>query len=439
MLFYRLAWYALLPLVGVYFWRKGRREPLYRQHWAERCGRIKTRLHNPVWMHSASLGEFRGAAPLASALLAQGHQIIITTLTPAGRLAAQQLFGPAIREGRLQVAFAPLETAGFVRAFIARVRPRCAIMTEIDTWPVLLHTLRRCQVPVAIANAQYPKGSFARDLAWFGLRANLFTAYELVLCKSDLHAQRFKQVGCSHVVVAGETRFDLPIAPHLLDAAKARAAQWQIDQGQRAVIGIASATLGEDAQFLEAFTQIKTTFVQAGRPSPLLVYVPRSPQRFDEVATLLRQGGLQVARRSEILDHALQPRSAMTLQETDVFLGDSLGEMYFYLALSQVVVVGSSFVPLGSHNIIEPLALKKPVIVGPSIWGIEYPVVEAMAAGVVVQVQDADALASTLIQLLTHPADYAAMQIGVDHFYAGHAGSAEKHMLVLKNWMASFS
>lgn len=439
MLFYRLAWYALLPLVGLYFWRKGRREPLYRQHWAERCGHIKTRLHHPIWMHSASLGEFRGAAPLASALLAEGYQIIITTLTPAGRLAAQQLFGPAIREGQLQVAFAPLETAGFVRAFIARVKPRCAIMTEIDTWPVLLHTLRRCQVPVAIANAQYPSGSFTRDLKWFGLRANLFTAYALVLCKSDLHAQRFKQVGCSHVVVAGETRFDLPIAPHLLDAAKARAAQWQIDQGQRALICIASATIGEDEQFLQAFMQIKTAFSHAGKPSPLLIYVPRSPQRFDEVATLLRQGGLEVVRRSEILDQALQPRAAVTLRQADVFLGDSLGEMYFYLALSEVVVVGSSFVPLGSHNIIEPLALKKPVIVGPSIWGIEYPVIEAMAAGVVVQVQNADALASTLIQLLTHPADYAAMQTGVDTFYADHAGSAKKHMLALKNWMASFS
>jgi len=439
LLFYRLAWYALLPVVGLYFWRKGRREPLYRQHWAERCGRIKPRLRHPVWMHSASLGELRGAAPLVTALLAEGHQILITTLTPAGRSAAEQLFATALHGGQLQVAFAPLEVAGFVRAFISRAKPRCAIMTEIDTWPVLLHTLRRCQIPLAITNAQYSRRSFERDRTWFGLRTNLFTAYELVLCKSVLHAQRFREAGCKNVVVAGETRFDLPIAPHLLGAAQARAIEWHIDRGQRAVICIASATIGEDEQFLQAFLQIKTAFAKSGRPSPLLVYVPRSPQRFDSVDALLRGGGLSVCRRSAALDHALQPRAAAAMQEADVFLGDSLGEMYFYLALSQVVVVGSSFVPLGSHNIIEPLALKKPVIVGHSIWGIEYPVVEAMAAGVAVQVQNADALASTLIHLLTHPADYATMQRGVASFYADHAGAADKHMRILKPWLGSLS
>jgi 3-deoxy-D-manno-octulosonic-acid transferase len=127
----------------------------------------------------------------------------------------------------------------------------------------------------------------------------------------------------------------------------------------------------------------------------------------------------------------------VNIEETDVLLGDSLGEMYFYLALSQAVVVGASFVPLGAHNVIEPLALKKPVMVGPSIWGIEYPGVEAMAAGVLQQHMDIPSLSQALVHLLTAPGAYAQAMAGAERFYAEHAGSTPKHMAVLLPWLAA--
>jgi 3-deoxy-D-manno-octulosonic-acid transferase len=120
-----------------------------------------------------------------------------------------------------------------------------------------------------------------------------------------------------------------------------------------------------------------------------------------------------------------------------VLLGDSLGEMYFYLALSQVVVVGASFVPLGAHNVIEPLALKKPVMVGHSIWGIEYPGVEALAAGVLQQHLTIDSLVAALSTLLTSPEAYAQAMAGCEAFFAEHAGSTAKHMAVLRPWLAA--
>jgi 3-deoxy-D-manno-octulosonic-acid transferase len=119
----------------------------------------------------------------------------------------------------------------------------------------------------------------------------------------------------------------------------------------------------------------------------------------------------------------------------DVLLGDSLGEMYFYLALSQVVVVGGSFVPTGAHNVIEPLALKKPVMVGPSIWGIEYPGVEALAAGVLQQYPDATQLSAALLRLLAHPDAYASAMAGAEAFFAEHGGATQKHLAVLLPWL----
>ncbi len=436
---YEMLWHLLLPVFLLFLWKRGQREPLYRAHWGERFGAAPSGLDRPLWVHSASMGEMRGAAPLVRALLAAGYPVFITTLTPAGRTAAHTLFAQAITEQRLRVSYVPLELGWAVRRLIRQVRPRAAIMTEIDTWPVLLATIRRQGVPLAMANAQYPKKSIVRDRKWGGFRASIFKAYELVLCKSETHAQRFRDVGCERVVIAGETRFDLPVSAQQIVAAQTLLAPWQLATacgGQRPVLCFASAIVGEDEQFIDAIQQVQKGLKAAGLPPPLVVYVPRSPQRFDAVVHLMEAAGLRVARRSSMLNASLQPTpDAPDIATVDVLMGDSLGEMYFYLALSQVVVVGASFVPMGAHNVIEPMALRKPVMVGPSIWGIEYPGVEALAAGVLQQHADADSLTKALLQLLTSPADYARAIAGAEAFYAEHGGATDKHMAALLPWL----
>ena len=435
---YQLLWVVLLPVYLVFLWHRGKREPLYRQFWSERWGIVRTPLNNPIWVHSASMGEIRGAAPLVRALLAAGYPVLVTTLTPAGRVAAQQLLANDIAQRRAQVAYLPFELSGSVKRFIRHVQPRCAMMTEIDTWPVLLTTIRRMKVPLCMANAQYPQKSIERDLQrWGGFRAKLFSAYQLVMCKSETHAQRFRQVGCTHVEVVGETRFDLPVSTSQIAAAAHWVQQWQLGMGQRPVVAFASAITGEDEQFIHAMGLIQHGLAAAGHAKPLFVYVPRSPQRFDAVHDLLTHAGLKTLRRSQTFDAAWALQGPVNIEETDVLLGDSLGEMYFYLALSQAVVVGASFVPLGAHNVIEPLALKKPVMVGPSIWGIEYPGVEAMAAGVLQQHMDIPSLSQALVHLLTAPGAYAQAMAGAERFYAEHAGSTPKHMAVLVPWLAA--
>lgn len=436
---YELLWHLLMPVFLLFLWRRGKKEPLYRAFWNERWGRTTTALQRPLWVHSASMGEIRGAAPLVRALLAQGFPVLVTTLTPAGRTAAQKLFEVDIAAGRAQVAYVPFELGSAVRRFIRQVRPRAAVMTEIDTWPVLLATIRRQGVPLAMANAQYPGKSIVRDRKWFGFRAGLFQAYQLVLCKSQTHAQRFRDVGCTRVEIAGETRFDLPVSPQQIAAAQTRVGQWALATGVpggRPVVCFASAIVGEDEQFAQAMQQVRAGVAAAGLPAPLFVYVPRSPQRFDTVAQLLEGAGLRVARRSRMLDAQFAPTAdAPDMTTVDVLLGDSLGEMYFYLALSQVVVVGASFVPMGAHNIIEPLALKKPVMVGHSIWGIEYPGVEALAAGVLQQHMTIPSLSQALLHLLTDAQAYAQAIAGAEAFYAEHGGATEKHLAVLVPWL----
>jgi 3-deoxy-D-manno-octulosonic-acid transferase len=436
---YQVLWIVLLPFFLVYLWQKGKREPLYRQFWRERWGQVSTQLKHPIWVHSASMGEIRGAAPLIRALLSEGYPVLVTTLTPAGRTAAQKLLEQAIQSGQAEVAFVPFELSGSVKRFIRNVQPRCAMMTEIDTWPILLTSIRAMKVPLCMANAQYPKKSIERDLRqWGGFRSKLFAAYQLVMCKSETHAQRFRQVGCQHVAVVGETRFDLPVSAQQIAAAGACVSQWQLNLNQRPVLAFASAIAGEDEQFIDAMRLIQKGVAEAGQSKPLFIYVPRSPQRFDDIYSMFQTAGLTTLRRSQIFNSELVLiHPDLKIQDTDVLLGDSLGEMYFYLALSQAVVVGASFVPLGAHNVIEPLALKKPVMVGHSIWGIEYPGVEALAAGVLQQHMTIPSLAEAVVHLLTDPSAYATAMSGAESFYAEHAGSTQKHMAVLKPWLES--
>lgn len=430
---YELLWHLFLPLVGAMLWRRGAREPLYRRFWNERFGAVHCSLQKPIWVHSASMGEMRGAAPWIHALLAQGVPVFLTTLTPAGRQTADRLFGQAMQDGRLQMAYAPLELSWVVRRFLRRVQPRCAVMTEIDTWPVLLATVRRAGVPLAMANAQYPKASFERDQRWGSFRARLFKGYELVMCKSELQARRFEQVGCRRVEVVGETRFDLPVSAPQLTAAKNTVRLGALDQ--RPVVCFASAIVGEDEIFIGTMQRMQQTLARLGRPAPLFVYVPRSPQRFDAVAQLFAQAGLRTVRRSQALDGALQWQQPPAWSAVDVLLGDSIGEMYFYLALSQVVVVGSSFGDRAVHNIIEPLAIHKPVWTGPSVRGIEYPAIEALQAGVLHHAQDGHDLADQLSEVLSDPVAWAALVEKTRDFNAVHAGSVARHMAAFWPWL----
>jgi 3-deoxy-D-manno-octulosonic-acid transferase len=425
--FWSLLWHLGLPVVLVYLWRRGRKDPLYRQHLAERFGRNRQRLPGAVWVHAVSLGELRSAVPLIRAVLDRGETVVTTHFTPAGRREAERVFARDIAAGRMAVVWVPFEAswayAGFFRAF----RPRAGLVMEIEIWPRMIFAARGAGVPLYMCNAQYPTKSMARD-ARFSLRHRLMQAYAGAFVKSDLQARRFGSVGVTNITVTGELRFDQPIPPHLVAAAEALRPMLA---GDRPVITFASVVEGEDELYLDAIT------AALRHPSrPFVVYVPRKPERFDAVAAMLAARGLRFLRRSQALDSTLAAPSLSShpwrgdggyLGETtpDLLLGDSLGEMYFYIGLADHVVTGGGFTPHGAHNIIEPLALKRPVIVGPEIHTIEYPAVEAIAVGVCLRVETPMALTAALTDW-PGPGTEA-----IQTFFSAHSGATQKTLAAL--------
>ena len=428
---YRLLWRLGLPLMRVYLRRRGRRDPRYLLHWDERFGTGPVPggpgLPGAVWVHAVSIGEMRSAVPLVRALLDRGERVVTTHLTPAGRQAAQAAFGPEIAAGRVVARYLPVEVGAVWAALHDRHRPKLWLVMEIEIWPVMIDQAALAGVPLVLANSQVPGKSWPRARALGRLIGHPVAGVAGVLAKSDRHAARFRALGARDVRVAGELRFDQPVPPAHVAAGLA------VRTGlQRPVVTLASVVAGEEALYLDAIRLVQDRARHLGHAVPLFVWVPRAPELFDATFDLLAAARQRVVRRSVVLGPVLEGAVLEgAVPDADILLGDSFGEMYFYLALCDLAVVGGGFVPKGAHNVIEPLALRKPVLVGPHVWTIEYPGEEARAAGVLEICADAAGLAARIGALTADDAARAVVAGKAEAFFAAHAGAVARTMAAL--------
>jgi len=154
--------------------------------------------------------------------------------------------------------------------------------------------------------------------------------------------------------------------------------------------------------------------------------VPRHPQRFDEVARLVVERGLTLARRSALPERV----------DADVLLGDSMGEMFAYYAACDCAFIGGSLLPLGGQNLIEACALARPVLVGEHTFNFLQATEEAVAAGAALRVSDAAALLRAAAGLLDDTDRRAAMGARAQAFAARHRGATLRTVELLQRFIA---
>lgn len=415
---YRLLWVIALPIALIYLWKRGRGDPVYVHHLGERIGFYRRPLpQGALWFHAVSLGETRSVVGLIRMALARGDKIVLTHFTPAGRSESARQFADEIASGQMSVVWVPFDMAWCYRRFFRAFRPKIGLTLEVEVWPAMIFAAKAAGVPLYMCNAQYASKPLARDSKGLRFRQRVIAEFAGAFVKSSLQAERFASVGMKNIVVTGELRFDQPVPEAHVAAAKALR---QRLTERREVITIASGVEGEEALFERLANQLAA---ETDRPVPLLVYVPRAPERFDAVAQDLSASGLTVLRRSEALDADLSP--IRPFEDVDVFLGDSLGEMFFYLSLADRVVVGAGFTPRGAHNIIEPLMMMKPVVTGPYTWTIEFPFVEAEKAGIAVSLNDPE----ELLNSLTDPLPDNAQKI--EKFLLEHTGASARTLAAI--------
>lgn len=410
---YSLLWHLGLPLIGLRLLWRARKQPEYLQHLAERFGRAALAGTRPrIWLHAVSVGETRAAQPLIAGLLGAfpEHDILLTHMTPTGRATSEALFG---NDARVTRCYLPYDFPWAQARFLARARPQIGIVMETEVWPNLMRAAANASVPMLLVNARLSARS-ARGYAKLGpLARQTFGAFSRVLAQTADDASRLRDCGARTVEISGNVKFDVELAPDRL----ALGDSFREAAGRRPVILAASTREGEEGPLLDAF-------MQHAPAEALLVLVPRHPQRFDEIATLIAQSGLVSTRRSA---------GVQITPETRVWLGDSMGEMVAYYRMADLAIIGGSWAPLGGQNLIEACAAGTPVIVGPHTFNFTEAAEKAIAAGAAIRCEDLDQALARCAALLTDTNKRARMSEAGRAFASANQGATARTLSVVKD------
>ncbi len=381
-LLYTLAFYLLTPVLLLRLWWRGCKAPGYRRNWRQRLGLVRCIDQPVIWVHAVSVGETVAIAPLVRRLLERypRHRIVLTNMTPTGAEQVRKLFGDAVEQ-----RFCPWDIPLALKSFLRRVKPELCIVVETELWPNLVNQCARASVPVLLANARLSARSARGYEKFSALTRPMLQQLSLIAAQGQADADRFIALGmpAGRVEVTGSIKFDLQPDPAQVEAGQQLRAQLGLN---RPVLIGASTHAGEDEILLQAWQQLSRQ-----EPELALILVPRHPERFDQVAELCRSFSQRLTRRSE---------GAPPDNETQILLGDSMGEMMLFYAAADLAVVGGSFSGTGGHNPLEPAALGLPVVMGPDCFNFQAITDALIDAGGLNKVASAAELTACLEVLL---------------------------------------
>ncbi|MDE1990104.1 MAG: lipid IV(A) 3-deoxy-D-manno-octulosonic acid transferase [Betaproteobacteria bacterium] len=412
-----IAW-LLLPFAFLRLLWRSRRLPAYRRHWGERLGHYPITPPRPlIWLHAVSVGETRAAVPLIREIRRHypGYRLLLTHMTPTGRETATDLIGPEVFR-----CYLPFDLPFAVDRFLDHFGPTLGLLLETEIWPHLVAACRQRNIPLLLVNARLSEKSAARYALHQPLVRETLEQLTLVATQTPADAARFTALGAPQVTVAGNLKFDMAVS---------QASETHVDSlrhlvGKGRQIWLAASTRpGEEQLLLDLWPALDA-------PDRLLILVPRHPQRFDEVASLLRRLAIPFVRRSEN-----RPVPA----GTRVLLGDSMGEMQAYYQVAEVAVIGGSLLPFGGQNLIEATALGCPVILGPHTYNFQDAADAAVTAGAALRLTDAARLPQILPPLLEDRSRRQAMGEAGRRFTLQHQGAVHHLLTLIERFVAAKS
>lgn len=391
---YSLILYLLLPLTAIKLLWRGVKQPAYLKHWKERYGFFSAPIKGSViWLHCVSVGETRAAGPLIETLLKTypKHNILLTHATPTGRAAGEQLF-PAEKYPQVFRCYLPYDVPCAIGRFLKHFQPSIGLLMETELWFNLIAACKAKNTPLLLVNARLSERSAKRYAKVGGLTEQGLSSLTAIAAQTKQDAERFSILvkgKAQNISVMGNLKFD--VTPPEGEAERGRYLRGLLGTN-RPVFLAASTRDGEEKLILDALAA-------ANIPNLLSIIVPRHPQRFDEVASLLESRNIPYCRRSEFA----MGNVASEIPNCQVILGDSMGEMFTYYAACDLALIGGSLLPLGGQNLIEACAMGKPVLMGEHTFNFSEASEQAIAAGAALRVNEKD-LAGKLSALIQNPA-----------------------------------
>ena len=337
---------ALGLLLSAPFWLyQVLRHGKYRKGFPERMGEVPARLIDAgvgpltqpvIWIHAVSLGEVLAIVGLVDQLRKcfPRHRVLVSTTTDTGQDLARKRFGEQ------NVFYFPMDFAFAIRPYLRALRPELIILAETEFWPNFLRLAHAGGARIAVVNGRISDRSWPRYRRFTWALRRMLAHVDLFLAQTGEDSARLQSIGAEpqRVQVTGNLKFDvnLPSPPPIVDILR-RALE---EEGAGPVLVCGSTVEDEERPLLKAFENLRVA-----HPRAVMILAPRHPERFDDVAILVRQLGIPSYRRSLWHGEALAG---------GVLLVDTIGELAALYALADVAFVGGSLVPRGGHNIIEP-------------------------------------------------------------------------------------
>jgi len=398
-LIYFLIAVGLAPVVVYRMVRYGR----YRTGWANRFGRIVRKdpaLKKCIWLHAVSVGEVNASKTIVKEFenTFGDYEIVITVTTDTGFARAASLFGD-----KHKVFYFPFDFSRIMRQAFLNIHPSICLLMELEVWPNFVQIARELNVPVVLINGRISDKSFDRYGKIKPITKKIFRNLSFVLAQTEQYAQRFRELGCPdrRVIVTGSLKYDTAQVTDKVEGADVLAAQLGLKKER---LWVAGATGSDEEQIiLDVYKQLKDKFSDLR-----LAIVPRKPERFDEVAELIKERGFDFIRYSNIKNGSQKLKIENRKSKIEiVILGDTMGDLRKFYSLAAIIFVGRSLVPMGGSDMAEAAALGKCTIFGPHTFNFKQTVDALLAEQGAIMVKDKQELLQMMQKCLAEP-DFAA-------------------------------
>lgn len=417
--FYIALFYLLLPLLCVFRYIQGLKWQNFNARFNECLGfYAKKHPSQVIWVHAASVGEVEAAHVLIEYFRKNyPYRVLVTTGTEPGYDRVRALQG-----NKVDHVYLPYDTPSAVERFIRHFEPQVAIIMETEIWPVLFSKCEQHSIPLFLVNARLSEKSTRSYLKIKGFLRRIFSGIAAVVVQTEIDAYRYQEIGvlAERITVSGNIKLDMPIA----DSVKDRAMQLRHDLfPDRQVFVVGSTHPGEEEIFLKVYRRLKK-----GHPALLLVLVPRQPKRASEIKKMCLKFDLEVITRTENQScHAA----------TDVYLVDTLGELKQMYAMADYSFVAGSMVPVGGHNIFEPILLDVPVMFGPYMKNIELLAQQLLDEHGAIQCDHETDIVEAIEGMIAQPHVSALLISSGRAFLEKNKGAVERTIAVIDAFMSA--
>ena len=404
---YLFALIAISPVAIYRMLRYGR----YRAGWGNRFGYISRKYPSKkcIWIHAVSVGEVNATTTLIRELenKSPDYEIVLSTTTDTGFARANALFG-----NKLSLFYFPMDFSRTMRRAFENIRPSICLLIELEVWPNLVRIAHQSGIPVVVVNGRLSERSFSRYKLIKAATKKIFNDITLVLAQSDEYAERFRQLGvpAEKVLVTGSVKYDTAQVTDKVEGTDILAEQLfgKIENRKSKIenpLWVAGATGdGEEQIILDVYRRL----IEQKQCADLrLAVVPRKPERFEEVAALIKERGFDLIRYSEVKNADKKLKIENRKLKIDVVLGDTMGDLRKFYSLATVVFVGRSLVPMGGSDMMEAVALGKCTLFGPHAFNFKQAVDDLLKANGAILVKDKDELFDAISKCLTDT-DYSS-------------------------------